>query len=64
VNLIGCTLRLAAKVSTSIGVGLFDITGNIKGVAGGFGDGKTVVESNAAWDGTESAIRVLERENQ
>jgi len=53
-DLVGNTLGLAGNVSFDIGAGLDDIAGDIKGVAGGFGDCQTIVESNAPWNRTET----------
>lgn len=41
-DLISLTLTLASHVSLDILVGLLDITGDVKGVAGGLRDGETV----------------------
>lgn len=41
-DLISLTLTLASHIGLDILVGLFDIAGNVKGVAGGLRDGETV----------------------
>lgn len=41
-NLVGVALTLASHVSLDIITGLLDITSNVEGVTGGFGDGQTV----------------------
>jgi hypothetical protein len=41
-NLISLTLTLASHVGLDILVGLLDIAGDVKGVAGGLRDGETV----------------------
>lgn len=41
-NIIRVTLTFAVDVSLDIVVGLLDIAGNVKGVTGSLGDGKTV----------------------
>lgn len=53
-DLVRLALRDAGHVGLDIAAGLGDIAGNIEGVTGSLGDGKTVVESNAARDGTET----------
>src|SRR3569833_3265860 len=53
-QLVGVALGLAANVSLDDVVGLLDITGDIERVAGGLGNGQSVVEGNAAGDGTEA----------
>jgi hypothetical protein len=49
------TLVLSLNVGAHILSGLLNITGDIESVTGSLGDGETVVESNATWDGTETA---------
>lgn len=41
-NFVNLTLSLSSHIRLDILVGLFDIAGNVKGVAGGLGDGETV----------------------
>lgn len=41
-NLVRVALALASHVSLDVVTGLLDITGNVEGVTGGFGDGQTV----------------------
>lgn len=53
-DLIGITLRLALNVSLDILTGLFWISGDIKGIAGSFWNGKTVVEGDAARNGAKA----------
>lgn len=47
------TFVFTCHISFDILLCLLGVTGNIEGVSGCFGDGKTVVESNACWDGTK-----------
>ena len=53
-DLIRTTLALALDICLGIFTGLFDITGNIKGVSRRFRDGQAVVKSDAAWNGAEA----------
>jgi hypothetical protein len=53
-HLVRDTLRSAGQVGLDIGAGLHDITRDIEGVARSLRDGQTVVEGDAAWNGTES----------
>ena len=53
-HLIWVSTGLAVKVSSGILVGLLDVAGNIEGVSRSLWNGKTVVECNATWDGTET----------
>lgn len=41
-NFIRVALALSVDISLDIVVGLLDIAGNVEGVTGSFGDGKTV----------------------
>jgi len=45
---------LAGDVRVDVGVGLFDVPLDIKGVAGRLGNGQTVVQSNASGDDTDA----------
>jgi hypothetical protein len=54
-DLIWVTLVLSLNVGAHILSGLLNITCDIESVTGSLGDGETVVESNATWDGTETA---------
>jgi hypothetical protein len=53
-NLIGVSLWLTLDVSLDILAGLLGIAGDIEGVAGSFGDGETIVESDTTGHGTEA----------
>ncbi len=53
-DLVGMTLELALDISLGILAGLLDITSHIEGVSRGLRDGQTVVEGDAAGDGTET----------
>jgi hypothetical protein len=53
-DLIGLSLAFAVHVGVDVLASLLDITGDIESVTGSLGNGKTVVESDATWDGTES----------
>ena len=51
---IGVALAVALEVGARVLGGLLDIASDIEGVAGGFRDGETVVESDAAGDRAEA----------
>jgi hypothetical protein len=53
-DLVWVTLALSLHVSSNIISSLLDITSDIEGVSRSLGDGKTVVESNATGNGTET----------
>jgi len=53
-NLIWNTLWLVVEVRLDVGASLDDIARDIKGVTRSLWDGKTVVESDATWNGTHS----------
>lgn len=53
-DLIRVAVVLAVEVGLGVSVGLDNVTGNVEGVARSLGDGKTVVESNASGNGTET----------
>ena len=53
-NLVRVTLRFTLHISLGVLAGFLDVTGNIEGVARGFGDRETVVERDATRDGTEA----------
>jgi hypothetical protein len=52
------TFSLASHVSVDVLGSLLSVTGDIESVSGSLRDGKTVVEGNAAWDGTEATISI------
>lgn len=41
-DIFGAAMGLAVDVSLDVGVGLLNVTGDVEGVAGSLGDGKTV----------------------
>lgn len=53
-DLVWVALGLTLHVGVDVVAGLLDITCDIKGVTWGLGDGETVVEGDAAGNGTES----------
>lgn len=53
-NLVWNTLWLVVQVRLDVGTGLDDITGDIESVTRSLWNGKTVVKSNATWNGTHS----------
>ncbi|KAB8293376.1 hypothetical protein EYC80_007696 [Monilinia laxa] len=55
-DLIWLSLALSLLVSLNVLTGLLDITSNIKGISGSFGNGQAIVEGNATWDSTKTAI--------
>ena len=53
-DLVWDALWLVVEVGLDVGTGLDNITGDIKGVTRSLWNGKTVVEGDATWNGTES----------
>ncbi len=53
-NFVGVTLGFALHVRLGIFAGFLDVASDIESVARGFGDGQTVVQGDAARDGTEA----------
>jgi hypothetical protein len=49
---LGSTVHVGVHVLAC----LLDVTGNVEGISGIFGDGETVVQGNTCWDSTESAV--------
>ncbi len=54
IDLVWMTFPLALHVSLDIFAALFDVTGNIEGIAGGFRNGEAEVEGNAAGNGAKA----------
>lgn len=64
-HLIRMPLTLALYVGFYIFLAFLDIASDIKGVAGSFRDGQTIVEGDTSWDGTEpndDTPRLVDRE--
>jgi len=54
-DFVRMTFGLTIDVGPDVCAGFLDITGDVEGVARGFGDGETVVEGDAAGNSTETA---------
>lgn len=55
-KLVGIALGSTVHVGVHVLACLLDVTGNVEGISGIFGDGETVVQGNTCWDSTESAV--------